>query len=256
VRYEELSVPEVEKLDRQSTILMLPIGSVEQHGRHLPLGTDTMLVTSVANAAAERLKGRVAVLPSLWYGLSAHHMQFAGSVTLQISTLMAVVEDIVASLVRHGFSRILVLNGHGGNSGAIDVLAASLGHRFHGAARIACLTYFKVARQAIAALRASPRGGMGHACEFETAMMQHVRGDLVDIVLAVTAYPDPGSRYLTTDLLESSSVHSYHDFADLSPTGTLGDPSFASPEKGAKFHTAVVDELVRFIEDFSHWKMG
>jgi creatinine amidohydrolase len=256
MRYEELSVPEVEKLDRLSTIMVLPIGSVEQHGRHLPLGTDTILVTSVANAAAERLKGRVAVLPSPWYGLSAHHMQLAGSVTLQISTLMALVEDIVGSLVSHGFSRILVLNGHGGNGGAIDVLASTLGHRFHRKARIACLTYFKIARRAIAALRESPSGGMGHACEFETAMMQHVRGDLANAALAVTAYPDPGSHYLTTDLLESSSVHTYHDFRDLSPTGTLGDPSFASPEKGAKFHAAVVDDFVAFIEDFSRWKIG
>jgi creatinine amidohydrolase len=256
MRYEELSVPKIERLDRDKTIMVLPIGSVEQHGRHMPLGTDTILARSVSMKAAERLPGRVVVMPSPWYGLSAHHMHFAGTITLQASSLIAIVEDIVASLVTHRFRRILIVNGHGGNSGVIDVLASTLGHRFYGNARIACLTYFNLARDAIAALRSSGPGGMGHACEFETAMMQHVRADLVDPAAAITAYPDTGSSFVTTDLLESSPVHTYHDFSDLSQSGTFGDPSFATPEKGASFHAAVVDELVRFIEDFSAWKIG
>jgi creatinine amidohydrolase len=256
LKYEELSAPEVEAFDRERTILVLPLGSVEQHGRHMPLGTDTILAGSVVAAAAKRLSGRIVVLPTPWYGLSAHHMQFAGTVTLQASTLMAVVEDIVASVVAHRFRRILIVNGHGGNNGVIDVLASTLGHRFHGAARIACLTYFDLAGAAIAAMRKSKSGGMGHACEFETAMMQHLRSDLVDANAAVGCYPDPGSTYLTTDLLGSSAVRTYHDFADLSPSGTLGDPALASAEQGARFFTAVVDELVRFLEDFAVWKLA
>jgi creatinine amidohydrolase len=255
MRYEELIVPKIERLDRDKTIMVLPIGSVEQHGRHMPLGSDTILAHSVSMKAAEQLQSRVVVLPSLWYGLSAHHMHFAGTVTLKASTLIAVVEDIVASLVTHRFRRILIVNGHGGNGGIIDVLASTLGHRFHGNARIACLTYFRLARDAIAALRGSRPGGMGHACEFETAMMEHVRGDLVDPEAAVATYPDTGSAFLNTDLLGSSAVHTYLDFSDLSESGTFGDPSFATPEKGASFHAAVVNELVRFIEDFSTWKI-
>ncbi len=256
MRYEELSVPKIEALDRDHTVVVLPLGSVEQHGRHMPLGTDTILAHSVVEAAAERLSGRIVILPSPWYGLSAHHMRFEGTISLRATTLMALVEDIIASLVAHRFRRILVVNGHGGNNGTLDVLASTLGHRFHGIARIACLTYFQLARNAIAALRQSNTGGMGHACEFETAMMQRVRADLVDTAAAITEYPDPGSSYLTTDLLGSSPVCTYHDFLDLSPSGTLGDPALASPEKGVQFHAAVVEELVSFIDDFSAWKMG
>jgi creatinine amidohydrolase len=255
MRYEELSVPRIEALDRERMVIVLPFGSVEQHGRHLPLGTDTILACSVIEAAARRLAGRVAILPPPWYGLAAHHMQFDGTITLRASTLMALAEDIVASLVAHRFRHILIVNGHGGNDGVLDVLASILGHRFHGRARIACLTYFRLARDAIAALRRSDTGGMGHACEFETAMMQHVRADLVDADQAVICYPDPGSSWLTTDLLGSAAVSTYHDFSDLSPSGTLGDPSLASPEMGARFHAAVVDELTRFIDDFSAWKV-
>jgi creatinine amidohydrolase len=183
-------------------------------------------------------------------------MRFAGSITLRPETLMGLCEDIVASVVAHGFRRILIVNGHGGNSGLIDVLAATLGQKHYGRARVAALTYFSLARQEIAALRRSAPGGMGHACEFETSMMQHVRPQLVNMDLAATTYPDPGSDYLTTDLLGAQAVRVYHDFADLSPTGTLGDPSLATPEAGAKFFAASVDALVAFIEDFRAWTIA
>jgi creatinine amidohydrolase len=253
MRWEELSAPQIAALDREATIVVLPIGSVEQHGRHMPVGTDTMLAYSSVLAAADRLAGRVAVLPPPWYGFSAHHMRFPGTVTLEAATMIALVEDIVASVVAHGFRRVLVVNGHGGNAGLIDVLAATLGKRFYGEARIACLTYFQLAREAIAVLRRSAPGGMGHACEFETSAMLDLRPDLVDVSKAAATYPDPGSRYLTTDLLGGSAVRAYHDFADLSESGTLGDPSLADAEQGARFRAAVVDEVVRFLEDFGHW---
>lgn len=253
MRFEELTSPEVASLDRDKTVFILPLGSVEQHGNHMPLGTDTLLAQSVSLAAAKRSSGRVAVLPPPWYGFSAHHMRFPGSITLRAETLMAVAEDVVGSLVAQGFLRILIVNGHGGNGGVIDLLASTLGHRHYGQARIAALTYFQLAREAIAALRRSKTGGMGHACEFETAMIQHVRPDLVKMDLAATTYPDPGSRYLTTDLLASSAVRAYLDFADLSPSGTLGDPSLATHEAGSKFFEAVVGELVAFIDDFRGW---
>ena len=252
MRWEELTSPDVDALDRDRSVIVLPLGSVEQHGRHMPLRTDTMLAHAVALAAAEKA-GDTFVLPPPWYGFSAHHMRFAGSVTLSANTLMAVAGDIVASLVKHGFRRIVIVNGHGGNSGVIDVLASTLGYAHYGAARIAALTYFQLARDAIAALRESAPGGMGHACEFETAMVLHLRPYLVKLDRAATTYPDPGSRYLTTDLLGGSAVRTYQDFGDLSPTGTLGDPALATQEKGALFFDAVMRGLAAFITDFRGW---
>ena len=253
MRYEELSQLQVDALDRAKTVLVIPLGSVEQHGHHLPLGTDTMLAHALALSAAERMSGRVVVLPPPWYGFSAHHMRFPGSITLSHKTMMAMVEDVVASLARHGFTRIILLNGHGGNNGVVDVLASVLGNRHYGKMRIAGFTYFALAAAAIAELRRSKPGGMGHACEFETAMIMHIRPDLVAADKALVTYPDPGSSYLSTDLLKGSAVKTYLDFKDLSPHGTLGDPSLASPAKGAEFFAAVVAELVRFMEDFAQW---
>jgi len=254
MRWEEMTSPEIGALDRDRTVLLLPIGSVEQHGNHMPVGTDTILAHAVSLAAAEQA-GNTVVLPPPWYGFSAHHMRFPGSVTLRLETLLALVGDIVDSVVAHGFRRLLVVNGHGGNAGAIDVLASTLGHRHYGAARIATLTYFALARDAIAALRRSEPGGMGHACEFETSLIQHLRPELVKIERAQTTYPDPGSAYLTTDLIGGQAVRVYHDFADLSPTGTLGDPALASPEAGDKFFAASVAALGDFIADFRSWQI-
>ncbi len=254
MRWEELTSPEIGALDRDKTVVVFPIGSVEQHGNHMPLGTDTILAHEVSLAAAGEA-GDVVVLPPPWYGFSAHHMRFPGSVTLRAETLMAVAEDVVASVVKHGFKRILVVNGHGGNGGVIDVLASTLGHKHYGQARIVTLTYFALARDSIAALRQSKTGGMGHACEFETSLIQHLRPELVKIDRARTTYPDPGSRYLTTDLIGSQAVRVYHDFGDLSPTGTLGDPSLASAEAGQAFFDGSVTALASFIEEFRGWRI-
>ena len=254
MRWEEMTSPEIGALDREKMVVILPIGSVEQHGNHMPVGTDTILSHAVSLAAAGQA-GDAVVLPPPWYGFSAHHMRFPGSVTLRVETLLALAGDIVDSVVAHGFKRILVVNGHGGNAGAIDVLASTLGHRHYGKARLATLTYFALARDAIAALRRSEPGGMGHACEFETSLVQHLRPELVKIERAETTYPDPGSAYLTTDLIGGQAVRVYHDFADLSPTGTLGDPALASPEAGDKFFAASVKALGEFIADFRFWQI-
>ncbi len=254
MRWEELTSPEIAALDRDRTVVILPVGSVEQHGNHLPLGTDTLLAQAVALAAA-KAAGEAIVMPPPWYGFSAHHMRFAGSVTLRAETLMAIAEDIVASIVTHGFRRILVVNGHGGNNGIIDVVASKLGHKHYGVARVACVTYFALAREAIAHLRKSGPGGMGHACEFETSMIMHILPQLVNMERAETTYPDPGSSYLTTDLLGGQAVRVYHDFGDLSASGTLGDPSLASPEAGKAFFEAVTRVLADFVAEFRSWRI-
>jgi creatinine amidohydrolase len=253
MRFEELTSPEVDRLDRENTVLLLPIGSVEQHGVHMPLGTDTMLANRVCEAAARQLAPNAMVLPPLWYGFSPHHMRFAGSITLGAETLTRLISEIVASLVRHGFCRLVLVNGHGGNADLLGAAVAALGHEHHGRARIAGLTYFRLAAPEIAALRKSRKGGMGHAGEFETAMMMHLQPSLVHNEAAEATYPETGTPYLSTDLLEGSKVSAYLDFADLSPSGTLGDPTLASPEAGEQFLDACVQALATFLRDFARW---
>ncbi len=255
MKWEELTVPDIEALDRESTVLVLPCGSVEQHGRHVPLGCDTMLARAVALDAAVRLgeTPRVVVLPPPWYGFSPHHMSLAGTVTLRSETYIALVKDIVGSVVAHGFRRVLLLNGHGGNVAILDVIASDLGHAFHGRARIATATYFLLAAPRAAEFRQSGPGGMGHACEFETSLMLHLFPSLLRMEGAETCYPDPGSPFLSTDLFGGGRARTYLDFHDLSPTGTLGDPGLASAEKGARILTVCGEEVAAFLRDFATW---
>jgi len=248
MRYQDLTSPQIDALDRDGTVLLLPLGSVEQHGPHMPVGTDTMLAEGLCHAAAEALAPNVVVLPTPWYGYSPHHMAFAGSITLGAGTLMALYADIVDSLVLHGFRRMVLVN-----AALVSVMASEMGHRHHERARIAGLTYFQLAAGEIARLRRSEPGGMGHACEFEAAMMLHLAPGLVDLSKASTIYPETGSAYLSTDLVQGSRVATYLDFADLSPTGVLGDPALATAERGEAFFTACADALARFIEDFATW---
>lgn len=252
MHWQDMTWPEIGALDRDRTIIVLPVGSVEQHGHHMPTGTDTYLATAVSDAAAAVL-GNIVVLASPWYGLSAHHMHFPGSITLTAETMMAMVGDIVASVIKHGFRRIVVVNGHGGNAGVIDLLASTLGKRFYGAARIACLTYFTLAREQIMAARESRHGGMGHACEFETSLMLHLHPDLVHEERVVVRYPETGTPYLSTDLVQGSVVRSFVAFEDLSESGTFGDPSLATAEKGDRFLAMSVEALAAFLKDFSSW---
>ena len=253
MHWQDMTWPEIDALDRDRTLLVLPVGSVEQHGHHMPTGTDTYLATAVSDAAAALVGASVVVLPTPWYGLSAHHLHFPGTITLSAETMMALVGDIVGSVVQHGFRRIVVVNGHGGNAGIIDVLASTLGHRFYGRARVACLTYFTLAREGIAESRESRHGGMGHACEFETSLMLHLHPGLVHPDRAVVRYPDTGTPYLSTDLLEGSIVRSFVAFDDLSESGTFGDPGLASGDKGECFLAMSAEALAVFLRDFASW---
>ena len=255
MRYETMSSPELDSLDREGTVLMLPLGSVEQHGRHMPVGTDSAIAHALCLAVAERGGDRF-VLPPPWYGLSPHHMQFPGSVTLRAETMMALVGDIVDSLVAHGFGRILLVNGHGGNAGLVDLVSSTLGHRHYGAVRVVGLTYFQLAADEIDTIRDSGPGGTGHAGEFETSVMLHLHPEQVNMDKAVACYPDPGSPYLSTDLTRGGRVRTYHDFRDLSEAGVLGDPALASAEKGRRFFEACVDALDNFATDFSRWPLS
>jgi creatinine amidohydrolase len=258
IRWEENTSLALAAAVARDPVVVLPVGSVEQHGNHLPVGCDANSAEAVALRAAEGLGNSerpILVLPTLWYGYSPHHMGFAGTVTLRSETFLAVVQDVLESVLAHGVRRAVILNGHGGNVSSLDVAASRLGHAWHGKARIVAVTYFHLAAPRQDEFRQSAMGGMGHACEFETSVQLFVHPELVDMSAAVTCYPRPPSPRQSTDLFGTSTVRSYHDFKDLSATGTLGDPSLASREKGEAILRICVEELRGFLREFADWPM-
>jgi creatinine amidohydrolase len=247
LRLEALTHTEIADLDQDHTVVVMPAGSIEQHGPHLPLDTDTFLCSQVAWAAAELAHGGpVLVTPTLCFGSSEHHMSFAGTLTLSQATFGDSVRELCASAARHGFTRQLVVNGHGGNSALLAAAVQDV--PMHGS-RVATVDYWTLAADVAGQIRESPPGGMGHACEFETSLMlylrpESVRTDAIQREIVATRF---GRE--SFDLLRKGILSARWRTDDLSRSGVMGAPDVASAEKGQRFFEACAEGLAAIIED-------
>src|SRR6185437_12582637 len=149
---------------KEEAIVIVPVGSLEQHGPHLPVEIDSLLGEAVALRTARLVAERekVVVLPMLWTGLSEHHMSFGGTITLDFPTFFKMIRCVCESVVRHGFRRIVLLNGHGGNDNALRVAADELSPKLE--VPIVQFTYWYAAEKAITALL-ERQSNLWHACE-------------------------------------------------------------------------------------------
>jgi creatinine amidohydrolase len=244
-----LSWQEAAGLDAERTVALVPVAALEQHGPHLPLDTDAFLVTRVVEAAAERARpgDPVLVTPTIFAGSSEHHMAFAGTVSLRPETLAAVVRDVCSSLARHGFRRLLIVNGHGGNRAVLAGAVQSLS--LEAPVCVSTLDYWTLAADAVADLRESPAGGMAHACEFETSLMLHLRPDSVRMELIAREIPEPRFSLERLDLFRQGPLSAHWTTHELSRSGVLGAPDLATAEKGRAFFEACVSGLVGLIEE-------
>jgi len=242
---------EIEKAQKAGDMVVIPVGSIEQHGPHLPVDTDIHSAYEIAKRAALK-RGDVLVCPPVWFGYSPHHMGFHGTLTIRLETFLNLLKDICDSLYQHGFRKMLILNGHGGNRALINLVANDF-MRTH-RTKILAASYWDLAAQEIRNLRKSEPGGMGHACELETSVQLYLRRDLVDTGQVSKETWTPKSRfgisYGPRDLLDSGSVTIGFDFAESAPRGIMGDPTVASADTGEKVVAAVVDRLVDLLEEY------
>lgn len=230
----------------KSPIVIIPVGSTEQHGPHLPVQVDTILVTEIARRSAELVAAAepVHVLPTLWVSLAEHHMAFPGTLTLDFATFQQVLRCLVRSLKRQGFGRVLILNGHGGNSLPLAVIVNELAHEF--GLRVAAATYWMAAAASFAdILEAQPN--VRHACEAETAMMLALQPELVDMD-AARALECPADGFG-----EDGGMQQYRAFAEWTPTGVIGVPALANAEKGERLLNAAATAIAARLTDGSLW---
>jgi creatinine amidohydrolase len=239
----------VDALDRERTVVLVPTGSIEQHGPHLPLDTDSFLCTGVAREAAARATeaGPVLVTPTVCFGASEHHMAFAGTVALEPDTFVDTVADICDSLAEHGLRRQLVVNGHGGNTALLAAAVQQLG--FDAPVHAVAVDYWTFARAVVADVRESPPGGMGHACEFETSLMLHLRPESVRRERIAREIVRRRYAAESRDLFEGGDVHAHWKTHELSRSGVMGAPDLATEEKGRRLFEACVDGLAALIEE-------
>lgn len=239
------TAPEIRWIgEQQGSVAVVPVGSIEQHGNHLPVSTDTILADAAAHLGAERVASGVPILvtPPIWTGLSPHHMDFGGTITLSVETLLSMLSDVADSVLDNGFDAVLFLNGHGGNMSVIGTAVTEIGQRFPDA-QVLGLTYFQLAGSFIAEIRDSDVGGMAHGGEFETSLMLYLRPNLVDLDRAEARYMDDPYDLRRKDLFEGGPLSVYRSFAEYSDTGAIGDPGLATAEKGAEIYDRLGDEL-------------
>jgi creatinine amidohydrolase len=189
------------------------------------------------------------VLPTQRVGCSEHHMGFPGSLTLAHETFRLWVHDVLDSVARHGFTRLLLLNGHGGNSAICAVLGEQLGQR-HPDVQCLVTNWWSVAASRLGPLQEGPLGSVGHACEFETSVLLAIAPDTVDMSQAA----DGGIQYalesMQFDLIHRPAVSCYRPFHVLSESGVFGKPSLASAEKGERILADTVTALRELITGF------
>jgi creatinine amidohydrolase len=246
MRWEKLTSPEIGALDRSIPVI-LNIAAIEQHGPHLPLDTDARIGAHFLNELDARMSGRVLILPPVVVCASAHHMSFAGTLTVRHETLLAYVGDILSAVAAHGFRNILLFNSHGGNQAIGQVILESFGSR-HPDCRIGMLTWWRIATEELLKVQESTFGGVGHACEFETSLMllideASVRRDLIPGRTHVMTYD-----WANSDLLRGGKGSLFRTMAEISGgSGVVGDPSLASAEKGRAITELVIDSLSEIV---------
>jgi creatinine amidohydrolase len=253
-RYDELAWPEVNDAVAEGRIPILPVGSVEQHGPHLPLKTDWHLSSCIAEEAAKRCPDLLLAMPPVPYGIVPHVMDFPGSVTIGWVTFVNYCFDILHGLAYHGFKKMIVLNGHGSNKHLLDQVTRRV--ILETDAVCALANWWDL-------LRVAPDfqsrwrneilpGGGGHAGELETAVYlylepQAVRGErIVD-----PSGPGPRNPYTSSDVFGFGSspvtIPGFHSQGE----GVSGLPSSATAEKGKLIFEEAVNRLVEFAQEFA-----
>ena len=234
---KKLKCPEVQALDFDRLIALVPLGSIEQHSLHLPLSVDTDIVTELAERVEGARPERIVLLPTLWLGHSPHH-RFLASLTLDVRPYMDVIKGLCGSLVHMGFRKVLLLNGHGGNEIAAKAAMRELKteHQSLPDLRIGFASYWTLGEKTLRETRESPLGGVGHACEMETSMLLHLQPESVDMSKARTGGPfGTKSRYKLLDAQYGPPVYFVEEFNELSEHGGIGQPEIASKQKGQQF---------------------
>jgi creatinine amidohydrolase len=245
IRWHKLRRDRVAAAAAAGGIPLLPIGSIEQHGPHLPLDTDTDAATAVCEAAARRLaeagEPTALVLPPIWWGLSPYWLGFPGTLTLRPETILALVSDLGRSVARHGFARLVIVNGHGGNAGIVGVAATLLAD--HGLRAVA-LSYWELIAADVPTLAPRDRG-VGHAGEFETAIALHRQPDLVarDAIA-----PDLGADLPAMLAAPFAAVgYAPPDPAREAPSGVYGQAAAGRREQGEVTIDLAAERLAAFV---------
>lgn len=248
-RYNRLTWQEMNDAIAMQKVVILPVGSTEQHAPHLPLDVDIFLCESVCLEVGKRAPDRVLVLPPVSYGLNLHHIDFPGTIHIEPEVFIAFCVNITKSVAYHGFKRILVVNGHGSNGPLIDLVARKtiLGTN----SLCAAVNYISLGIEEFKKVQETPV--IAHADEYETSLYLYLAPERVQMDKAV-AGDDVMGKYMSSD--STSPYVRFNDYwGRWTKTGVHGDPRKATPEKGKLIFEAVVSKLIEIVDELRAWPL-
>lgn len=248
-----LSWPEVAAIRDKVEVVLIPVGSNEQHGPNLALKMDITGATQFCNRASAMAYPKLMVAPSMPWGVSFHHMNFPGTITLSADTFIQTLVEVVASLQEHGFQRFMIVNGHGGNiaplGNAVVRINEELAPTF-----IAAGTYFSFADEGINE-KFGIGGITGHACEMETSAAMYLAPEIVKTeALAVGALTELTYKFRGT--LRKYEVTVPYRFERYTTNGALGDARKASLAYGQALMESALNNFVAFMDEVVAWAPG
>ena len=217
--------------------VILSIGSCEAHGYHLPLGTDTLVAYKLACEVAEHYDDILA-LPPIPIGYSGHYDNFPFTLTFSYDTTIRVLYDVIASVLRNGIKRIIIINGHDGNIAPIEIASRQIKEKYQDARIIALPQWWVTAGELLPKDTFEVWDGLGHAGEGEPSIMYYYYPQWCEPELAKSVVPDNLPPYVDVKW----------DFAEITDTGQTGDATKASAEKGKKMHDVLVKCLIDAID--------
>ena len=248
--YGKFTWPEIKSVDKDRVVI-LPVGAMEDHGLHLPLDTDNLIVSRLAEAVVAEIPNETLLLPTIPFGFNEHHKDFPGVIYIQPETLMNFVADVAKSLAHHGFRRILILNGHGSNHPVLDLSA----RKAVIATECLCVSasYWNLISKTLQEERRSRIGGIAHAGEMETSIYLYFDPEHVQMDKASESIVhDEGNRYLCLDLAGGAKAMAMQWWSAQTKDGTMGDPTVADANKGEIFFKAALRETVGLVREIRH----
>lgn len=252
-KWEDLTRDEIAAIDKTSAIVFLPTSATEQHGAHLPVGTDSIILATLVDMIVAEKKfdaGSLVFAPQLRIGKSNEHMGYAGTLTFGTQTYYALLHDVVASIAKSGFKKLVLLNSHGGNTDMLNMISRDLRIDFDLDVFVFDWWFTSFWEKGLKDLKQSGKYGVFHACELETSLMLFAQPQSVHMELAIDEDP-------TACLRDNDYVTVFGPYnvgwktSDVTQSGVIGAPSFATAEKGKKLFDYAVKELMEIISVFA-----
>jgi creatinine amidohydrolase len=259
IYYDDLTWPEINEAALAHKTLLLPIGSTEQHGHHLPLDVDNFLARSVCVAAAKLAPREMLVMPTIPYGYNEHAQDFPGTIHVTYHHFIEYCLDVCKSVAYAGFDRVLIVDGHGSNEHLCEFIARRA--TLETDAMFASTIWTNLAVEAFEKVRSSPTGGAAHACELETSAYLYLDPSKVKMELAKDHYGAAagavGSKFMTVDLTRGlGPVKLVRWTSAATPHGVSGAATLGTAEKGRAIIEAAAQNVLEFVREFRTMSKG